>query len=248
MSDYDGLVALVTGGASGIGAATVALMTSRGARVAVLDRQPGDPSVAALSLECDVAHADSVDAAVERVTSELGGLDVVVNNAGVGAAGNVSANSDDEWHRVLDINVVGVARVTRAALPHLRRSTHAAVVNTSSVVATLGLPDRVLYGASKGAVLAMTLAMAADHAREGIRVNAVLPATTDTPWVRRLLDAAPDPEAALAQLTARQPMGRLVSADEVAQAIAYLGSPLSGSTTGTALAVDGGMTGFQLPR
>ena len=248
MSDYDGLVALVTGGANGIGAATVAVLTSRGARVAVLDRHPGDAAVAALNLTCDVADADSVDAAVARVASELGGLDVVVNNAGVGAAGDVSANGDDEWHRVLDINVVGVVRVTRAALPHLRRSAKAAVVNTSSVVATLGVPDRVLYGASKGAVLAMTLAMAADHAHEGIRVNAVLPATTDTPWVRRLLDAAPDPEVALARLTARQPLGRLISADEVAQAIAYLGSPRSGSTTGTALHVDGGMTGFQLPR
>ena len=181
-------------------------------------------------------------------SDELGGLDVVVNNAGVGAAGDVTSNGDDEWHRVLDINVVGVARVTRAALPHLRRSAHAAVVNTSSVVASVGVPDRVLYSASKGAVLAMTLAMAADHARDGVRVNAVLPATTDTPWLARLLNAAPDPDLALAQLKARQPMGRLVSADEVAHAIAYLGSPLSGSTTGTALVVDGGMTGFQLPR
>ena len=116
------------------------------------------------------------------------------------------------------------------------------------MVAAIGVPNRVLYGASKGAVLAMTLAMAADHAPEGIRVNAVLPATTDTPWLARLLAAAPDPDAALAQLVARQPMGRLVTADEVAHAIAYLGSPLSGSTTGTALTVDGGMTGFQLPR
>jgi len=172
---------------------------------------------------------------------------VVVNNAGIGAQGDVAANDDDEWHRVLDVNVVGMARVPRAALPHLRRSPSAAVVNTSSVVATLGVPGRALYAASKGAVLALTLAMAADHVGDGIRVNCVLPGTAETPWVGRLLAAAADPEAELAALRARQPLGRLVSAGEVAAAIAYLASPQAGATTGTALTVDGGMTGLRLP-
>jgi len=104
-----------------------------------------------------------------------------------------------------------------------------------------------VYSASKGALYALTLAMAADHVREGIRVNAVAPGTADTPWVGRLLDAAADPGAERAALEARQPMGRLVTADEVAHAIAYLASPLSGSTTGTVLAVDGGMLGLRLP-
>ncbi len=251
MTDYEGLVALVTGGASGIGAETARLLTSRGARVAVLDLSQGDPAHSAdvaLHVACDVADPGSVSIAVEHAAAELGGIDVLVNNAGISAVGDVSSNSDEEWHRVLDVNVVGVARVSRAALPHLRRSDHAAVVNTSSIVAAIGVPDRALYGASKGAVLALTLAMAADHARDGIRVNAVLPATTDTPWLGRLLASAPDPELALAQLKARQPLGRLVSASEVAHAIAYLAGPQSGSTTGTALTVDGGMTGFQLPR
>jgi NAD(P)-dependent dehydrogenase (short-subunit alcohol dehydrogenase family) len=139
-----------------------------------------------------------------------------------------------------------MVRVTRAALPHLRRSPAAAVVNTCSVAATAGLPQRALYSASKGAVLSLTLAMAADHVREGIRVNCVTPGTADTPWVGRLLDQADDPEAERAALNARQPMGRLVSADEVAHAITYLASPLSGSTTGTALAVDGGMQGLRV--
>jgi NAD(P)-dependent dehydrogenase (short-subunit alcohol dehydrogenase family) len=187
-----------------------------------------------------------VRAAVESVLAEFGRLDIVVNNAGIGAMGDVAANDDAEWARVLDVNVVGVARVSRAALPHLRQSPSAAIVNTCSIAATAGLPQRALYSASKGAVLSLTLAMAADHIREGIRVNCVNPGTVDTPWVARLLASAADPEAERAALNARQPHGRLVAAEEVAEAVAYLASPRSGSTSGTALAVDGGMQGLRL--
>ncbi|MET0450151.1 MAG: SDR family oxidoreductase, partial [Aeromicrobium sp.] len=167
--------------------------------------------------------------------------------AGIGAAGDIAANDDAEWTRVLDVNVIGLARVSAAALPHLRSSAHPAIVNTSSIVATVGVPQRALYAASKGAVSAVTLAMAADHVKEGIRVNAVLPGTADTPWVGRLLEAAEDPDAAAAALRARQPLGRLVTADEIAQSIAYLASPLAGSTTGTLLTVDGGMGSIRVP-
>jgi len=247
MGDFDGMVALVTGGASGIGAATAGLLAERGARVAVLDLDPDAADARHLRLACDVGDRAAVDEAVGRVAADLGGLDVVVNNAGIGAQGDVAANDDDEWRRVLDVNVVGIVRVSRAALPHLRRSERAAVVNTCSVVATLGLPNRALYAASKGAVLALTLAMAADHVREGIRVNCVTPGTVETPWVGRLLEAAGDPAAELAALRARQPLGRLVGPAEVAAAIAYLASPQAGATTGTALAVDGGMAGLRLP-
>jgi NAD(P)-dependent dehydrogenase (short-subunit alcohol dehydrogenase family) len=247
MGDFDGMVALVTGGASGIGAATAGLLAERGARVAVLDLDPDPADARHLRLACDVGDRASVDEAVGRVAADLGGLDVVVNNAGIGAQGDVAANDDDEWRRVLDVNVVGIVRVSRAALPHLRPSERAAVVNTCSVVATLGLPNRALYAASKGAVLALTLAMAADHVRDGIRVNCVTPGTVETPWVGRLLEAAGDPAAELAALRARQPLGRLVGPAEVAAAIAYLASPQAGATTGTALAVDGGMAGLRLP-
>jgi NAD(P)-dependent dehydrogenase (short-subunit alcohol dehydrogenase family) len=150
----------------------------------------------------------------------------------------------------MDVNVLGIMRTSRAALPALRaaasRRGQAAIVNTSSVAATAGLPQRVLYSASKGAIYSLTLAMAADHVRENIRVNCVTPGTADTPWVARLLQAAPDPDAEREALKARQPMGRLVSAEEVAAAIAYLASPYAGSVTGTALAVDGGMSGLRL--
>ncbi len=246
MTEFGGLVAVVTGGASGIGAATARLLQERGARVAVLDRGTDGAPDGVLALRCDVTHAAAVDAAVGTVVERLGGLDVLVNNAGIGATGHVGENDDAEWARVLDVNVTGMARVTRAALPHLRRSAHGAVVNTCSAVAFVGVRQRALYSASKGAVLALTLAMAADHVREGIRVNAVAPGTAETPWVGRLLGAAEDPAAAAEALRQRQPLGRLVTAEEVAHAIASLASPLAASTTGTVLRVDGGMTGLRV--
>ncbi|MFH8657938.1 SDR family NAD(P)-dependent oxidoreductase [Streptomyces afghaniensis] len=246
MSDFEGIRALVTGGASGIGRATAELLAERGAQVAVLDLDPSPVDKPLLAYRADVTDDASVREAVAAAVADLGGLDVLVNNAGIGAQGTVEDNSDDDWHRVYDVNVVGMVRTTRACLPQLRASAQAAIVNTCSIAATAGLPQRALYSATKGAVYSLTLAMAADHVREGIRVNCVNPGTVDTPWVGRLLDAAPDPAAERAALQARQPTGRLVSPAEVAGAIAYLASPLSGATTGTSLAVDGGMQGLRL--
>ncbi|MCU1508703.1 MAG: xecE1 [Glaciihabitans sp.] len=244
-NDFEGLVAIVTGGASGIGAATAELLRFRGAKVAIIDRTvvEGD---AYLSLACDITNDEEVVAAVAQVASQLGGIDILINNAGIGAAGTVSSNPDDEWRRVLDVNVLGLVRMSRAAFPYLQKSDAAAIVNTCSIASSTGLPNRALYSASKGAVEALTRAMAADYVPEHIRVNAVNPGTADTPWVGRLLDAADDRAAAQAALVARQPMGRLVSAPEVANAIVYLASPLAASTTGTVLAVDGGMAGVRL--
>ena len=240
----DGLAALVTGGASGIGLATARLLSERGARVAVLDRDPDDLPPPLDGLRADVADERQVAEAVAAAAQRLGGLDIVVNNAGIGAQGTVEDNPTEEWLRVYAVNVLGVVHVSRAALPHLRRSRSAAIVNTCSIAASAGLPQRALYSATKGAVQSLTLAMAADHVREGIRVNCVNPGTADTPWVGRLLDAADDPGAERAALEARQPMGRMVSAEEVAEAIVYLGT--SSATTGTALHVDGGMQGLRL--
>src|SRR5437868_4588718 len=244
MAELSGLAAVVTGGGSGIGLAVARLLAERGANVAVLDRKPGTEFTA---LTADVTDDASVRLAVDTAAERLGGIDILVNNAGVGAIGTVADNSDDEWHRVFDVNVVGIVRVSRAALPHLRASGHAAIVNTCSIAAIAGLPQRALYSATKGAVLSLTLAMAADHIHEGIRVNCVNPGTADTPWVGRLLDQADDPAAERAALEARQPMGRLVDPDEIAHAVAYLASPGAASTTGTALAVDGGVYGLRMP-
>ena len=246
MNDFDGLVAVVTGGASGIGAATASLLLSRGARVTVLDRDTEGAPDGTTAIRCDITDSDAVDAAMHTVSATLGALDVLINNAGIGAVGDVAQNDDAEWAKVLDVNVISIPRVTRAALPLLRRSANAAIVNTCSAVAVLGVRQRALYSASKGAVLALTLAMAADHAGDRIRVNAVAPGTTETPWVSRLLAGAEDSRAAAEALRKRQPLGRLVSPDEVAAAIAYLASPLAASTTGTVLAVDGGMVNVRL--
>jgi len=245
--DFAGLSAIVTGGSSGIGLAAALMLQGRGARVAVLDLAPPPPDAGLQHFGCDVAGTASVEGAVGLAVEALGGLDVLVNNAGIGAQGTVADNSDEEWLRVFQVNVFGMVRVARAALPALRRSAHAAIVNTCSVAATTGLPRRALYSATKGAVAALTRAMAADHLHEGIRVNCVSPGTADTPWVQRLLAQAADPEAERASLVARQPHGRLVSAREVAGAICYLASPASGSTTGTDLVVDGGLTSLRLP-
>ncbi|MEV6851812.1 SDR family oxidoreductase [Actinoplanes sp. NPDC051411] len=245
MSDFDGIRAIVTGGASGIGLATASLLASRGATVVCLDLN-SEVAAPLTGIRADVTDDASVRAAVSAAAATLGGIDVVVNNAGIGAQGTIEDNDDAEWARVFDVNVQGMVRVTRAALPYLRESSHAAVVNTCSIAATAGLPQRALYSATKGAVLSLTLAMAADHLREGIRVNCVNPGTADTPWIGRLLAGAADPVAERAALEARQPSGRLVTADEVAGAIAYLASPFSAGTTGTALAVDGGMQGLRL--
>lgn len=241
---FEGLVALVTGGASGIGAAVADLLSREGASVSVLDLSESgsghhwEP--------CDVADSGSVDAAVASTVNRFGRLDIVVNNAGVGAQGDVSANTDAEWSRAWEVNVVGMARVARAALPYLRESSAASITNTASVASMAGLPQRVLYSATKGAVMAMTRAMAADHVREGIRVNCVAPGTADTPWIQRLLDQAEDPDAERSALEARQPHRRLVSADEVAQAVAYLADPGNRSSIGLCLPIDGGMEALRL--
>ncbi|MFE3600826.1 SDR family NAD(P)-dependent oxidoreductase [Streptomyces sp. NPDC059142] len=249
--DFDGLCALVTGGASGIGAAIAALLLERGARVAVLDRETAGAPAGTLPLTADVTDDAAVKAAVDAAAAEFGALHTLVSNAGIGAVGTVEDNADDEWARVLDVNVLGMVRTARHALPHLRRAAPGrpgavSITHTCSIAATAGLPQRALYSASKGAILSLTLAMAADHVREGIRVNCVNPGTADTPWVGRLLDQAPDPAAERAALEARQPTGRLVGADEVAAAVAYLAGPAAAAVTGTALAVDGGMQGLRL--
>jgi NAD(P)-dependent dehydrogenase (short-subunit alcohol dehydrogenase family) len=249
MNELQGLRALVTGGASGIGLAIASAFAAEGAAVVVLDLASARPDALAPELgyvPADIADDAAVRSAVAAAVESLGGLDILVNNAGIGAQGTVADAGDDEWQRVLNVNVVGTARVSRAAWPALRASARAAVVNTASIAATVGLPQRAVYSASKGAVLALTLAMAADGMPDGIRVNAVSPGTADTPWVGRLLDSAPDPAAERAALEARQPHGRLVSADEVAHAVVYLASPRAGSTTGTEVAVDGGMSGLRL--
>ncbi|MER7754696.1 SDR family oxidoreductase [Kitasatospora sp. NPDC097643] len=241
----DSLVAVVSGGASGIGAAAAAALRARGVRVAALDLKPEEVAADVVGIACDVSDDASVRAAVAEVVARFGRIDVLVNNAGIAAQGTVADNSDEEWLRVLDVNVVGMVRLARAALPHLRESPAAAIVNTCSIFALTGLPARVLYSASKGAIHSLTLAMATDHIREGIRVNAVAPGAVDTPWIARVLAKTEDPAASRAALNERHPSGRLARPEEVGEAIAFLALSAT-DTTGTVLPVDGGLHALRM--
>ena len=246
--EFAGLTAIITGGGSGIGLAVAKGLKERGATVFGFDINQGEMAPFATFIKCDIADAQSVESAFAEFKKASNKLDILINNAGIGSLTTVEKESDENWHKVLNVNVVGTARVSRSAIPLLRESKSAAIVNTASIAGTDGVPNRAAYSASKGAVLALTLAMATDHLADGIRVNAVNPATADTPWVKRLLDQSPDAKAARSALEARQPMGRLVSPAEIASAIIFLASPLQASVTGTTINIDGGMHSLRIPK
>jgi NAD(P)-dependent dehydrogenase (short-subunit alcohol dehydrogenase family) len=246
--EFDGLVAVVTGGGAGIGLEVAQTLARLGATVCVFDLSVEKLPTGLHGFTVDVRNRESIEAAVAEIGERFGALDILVNNAGISAVGTVEENDDAEWARVLDVNVTGMARVTAAALPLLRKSSAASVVNVSSIAALNGLPRRALYGASKGAVLALTFAMATDHVGEGVRVNAISPGTVATEFVERLLATFDDPVAERAAMDARQAINRMVTPTEVADAVAFLASPRSGAITGTALEVDGGVTHLRVRR
>ena len=246
--EFAGLTAIVTGAGSGIGLEVAKGLTQRGATVFGFDINQGEMATYATFIKCDIGDAGSVNTAFSEFKRSSNSLDILINNAGIGSLTTVEHETDEVWHKVLNVNVVGTARVSRQAIPLLRASKSAAIVNTASIAATDGIPNRAAYSASKGAILTLTLAMATDHLADGIRVNAVNPATTDTPWVKRLLDQSADAKAARTALEARQPMGRLVSPVEIANAIIFLASPLQASIAGTAISIDGGMHSLRIPK
>ena len=246
--EFAGLVVIVTGAGSGIGLEVAKGLTERGATVFGFDINQGEMGSAATFVKCDIGDATSVESAFTEFKKASSKLDILINNAGIGSLTNVEKETDEIWQKVLNINVVGTARVSRAAIALLRESKSAAIVNTASVAAIDGIPNRAAYSASKGAILSLTLAMATDHLADGIRVNAVNPATTDTPWVKKLLEQSPDAKAARSALESRQPMGRLVSPSEIASAIIFLASPIQASVTGTTINVDGGMHSLRIPK
>ncbi len=246
--EFTSLTAIVTGAGSGIGLEVVKALAEKGATVYGFDLNQGQMNPHAKFIKCDIGDAQSVVSAFEEFKKSSSTLDILINNAGIGSLTTVEHESDEVWQRVLNINVIGTARVSKLAIPLLRNSKHAAIVNTASIAATDGLPNRAAYSASKGAVLTLTLAMATDHLSDGIRVNAVNPATTDTPWIKKLLDLSDDANAARVALEARQPMGRLISPTEIANAILFLASPLQTSITGTTLSIDGGMHSLRIAK
>lgn len=246
--EFAGLTAIVTGAGSGIGLEVIKGLSAQGAQVFGFDINQGEMANYATFIKCDISDSTSVKNAfsVFKKTSES--LDILINNAGIGSLTTVEHETDEVWQKVLNTNVIGTARVSREAIGLLRKSENAAIVNTASVAAIDGIPNRAAYSASKGAILTLTLAMATDHLSDGIRVNAVNPGTTDTPWVKRLLDQSDDAQLAKAALEARQPMGRLVTPKEIASAIIFLASPMQAAITGTALNVDGGLHSLRIPK
>lgn len=245
----DGRRAIVTGAGSGIGRAIALRFAGEGAWVLVADvdvaaagRVADEIGTNGLSHQVDVAHATEMQSLVERATAEWGGLDVMVNNAGVGVAATTPNTDESDWDRLMDINLKGTFLGMKYAIPALRDSGGGCVINISSVAALVGVADRAAYSAAKGGILALTRAAAIDHIAEGVRINCICPGTVDTPWVRRITEDLPEPEVARAAMRARQPHGRLVSVDEIAAMAAYLASDEAGSIVGAAMIVDGGLT------
>jgi 2-keto-3-deoxy-L-fuconate dehydrogenase len=232
-----GRVVIVTGTSGGIGSAIATEFAALDDIVVGLDIVEG----------FDVTDPEQCRATAARVVDEHGRINVLCNNAGIGAVGDVTQATVDEWQRVFAVNVFGIAHLSAAVLPAMRRAGTGAIVNTCSVAADVGLVERAVYSASKGAVLGLTRAMAADEAENGIRINCVSPGTVDGPWVRRLIENSDDPTATRAALERRQPLGRLVAPEEVAKAVAFLAADTT-FTTGQDLLLDGGITGVRIVR
>ena len=238
---FAGRTAVVTGAASGIGHEIARMLVDRGATVAAVDLHTDGVPAGCLPVRADVSDPVAVEGVRDRVTRELGPVDVLMNNAGVGSTSDVVGCAVQEWDRVFAVNVRSVFLLMQAFLPSMLQREYGSIVNIASVLALVGARDRAAYSASKGAVVALTRQAAIQYAGTGVRCNCVCPGTVDSPWVARLLDAADDPDAARAALVARQPLGRLGTPEEVARAAVYLASDDAAFMTGSALVIDGGI-------
>jgi NAD(P)-dependent dehydrogenase (short-subunit alcohol dehydrogenase family) len=250
MERLDGKRAIVTGAGAGIGRAIALRLSSEGARVALadLDEQAAERVAGEIEGErtlirrTNVTRADEVEALVRSVVEGWGGLEVMVNNAGIGVAATAPETSEEDWDRQMDVNLKGTFFGIKYAVPAMRDSGGGSIINISSVAALVGVPDRAAYCAAKGGILALTRAAAIDHVSEGVRVNCIAPGTVDTPWIGRITAGYDDPEEARAKMEARQPHGRFVTPEEIAAMAAYLASDESASAVGACMVVDGGMT------
>jgi NAD(P)-dependent dehydrogenase (short-subunit alcohol dehydrogenase family) len=228
----DGKRALVTGGGSGIGAAVARRLAAEGAEVVVADLAPDAVAheLGVQALELDVRDET-------KVADSMTDLDVLVNAAGIGSTTNAPDTPVEVWENVFAVNARGTFLCCKHAIPGMVDRGAGSIVNVASVAALVGLRNRAAYSASKGAVLALTRALAVDHVADGIRINAVAPGTVDSPWVRRLVEEVGE---SLDALRARQPLGRLGTPDEIADAILYLLT--AEFVTGSVLVIDGGLT------
>jgi len=244
----EGRTAVVTGGCSGIGLATVRRFAAEGARVVigdVDDARGGDVAaeVEGAYVHCDVTDADEVDTLFSTANGEYGSVDVAFNNAGISPSDDNSIldTGIDAWHRVQQVNLTSVYLCCKAVLPYMREQRSGSIINTASFVAVIGAAtSQISYTASKGAVLAMSRELGVQFAREGIRVNALCPGPVDTPMLQELF--ATDPEQAQRRLV-HVPMGRFARAEEIANAALFLASDESSFITASTFLVDGGISG-----
>ena len=238
----DKRIAIVTGGSSGIGEKACEQLVDAGAVVISLDRDLPLTDKPWQTVIGDVSSAEDWGGLVRGVIDGYGRVDVLINNAGIGSTTSVLDCSVDEWDRVMAVNARGVFLGTKSVLPPMLSQGGGFIVNIASVLGLIGAPDRAAYGASKGAVIALTKQVAIQFADQGIRCNAVAPGTVDSPWVARLVAGGDDPNGLRSRLIARQPMGRLGEPKEIAAAAVFLASPAASFMTGTVLTIDGGIT------
>jgi NAD(P)-dependent dehydrogenase (short-subunit alcohol dehydrogenase family) len=243
-------VAIITGGASGIGRATALLFAREGAAVTIvdIDEAQGKSAITeieaengkAIFIKCDVTRSEDCQGAIEKAVVTFGGLDILFNNAGIIRRTNLLDTSETEWDRVMDVNVKSVFLMSKFAIPYMENRGGGVIINTSSGWGLKGGGNAVTYCASKGAVTNMTRAMAIDHGLQNIRVNAVCPGDTDTPMLRNEAEQLGQPEELFMAEAADRPLGRYAQPEEIASAVLFLASDASGYVTGTTLVVDGG--------
>lgn len=245
-------IVLITGAGVGIGRSAAIMFAGEGAKVAVNSLTPknGEETLR-LVLECggrgfyiqgDVSRAADAQAMVRKTVETYGSIDVLVNNAGIVIPGRVDDMSEEDWDRTMDVNLKGAFLVSKYAVLEMKKTGGGVIVHNASVAAMKGLKDRSAYSASKGGLVALTKAMAADYLQENIRVNCICPGTTYTPSLERRIQAFADPEKARKDFIARQPMGRLGNEEEIAEAILFAASEKAGFLNGAIICIDGGMT------
>ena len=242
MKRFEGKVALVTGAGGGVGLATAKRIAEEGGTVvAGLLNESQRSAIGGLdAVVLDVRSEDAWDSAMDYVSGKHGGLDVLVNNAGISPQATAEETSWEMWDDVMAINLKGTFLGCKKGIPLMRKRGGGAIVNLASINAIRGNNRLVAYAATKGAVLAMTMSLALDHVKENIRVNCVCPATIETDMVRQMLSEAPDLDAATRGITAKHPIGRMAQPEEVASTIAFLASSDASFMTGLAIPVDGG--------